>query len=76
MVCKSLPTNLVDTKSHGISQVMGYQEHGLQGFQLYIIINDNTEWLGNVPGDEVLLSSLSMHPQCRHPILSAVLRCS
>ena len=37
---------------------------------------DNIEWPGNVPGDEVLLSLLSTDPQCQHPILSAVLRCS
>ncbi|EDQ99779.1 uncharacterized protein LACBIDRAFT_334767 [Laccaria bicolor S238N-H82] len=36
MVCKSLPTNLVDPKWHGISGVMGYQKHGLRGFQLYM----------------------------------------
>ena len=36
MVCKSLPTELVDRKSYGISGFMGYLSHGLRGCRLYL----------------------------------------
>ncbi len=35
MVCKSPPTNLVDSLRYGVSGVMGYLCYGLRGVRLY-----------------------------------------
>jgi hypothetical protein len=37
MGSKSLPTNLVDQKSYGVWESMGYQGYGLRGCQLYVV---------------------------------------